>query len=241
MIYTNAATQSGQWFEYITGELSQPLTPGKSYLVSFYAQIDHSEPGRNFKVGALLTTDKQISSNQYALAQVPDISLPQDSPLLETKSWRHVCGVIKAGKPHLFITIGNFGDGRLYDDLTATRHMMFIDDVFVGEIPDSLASRLNETTQPFNFNTTKNVASKLEAFPNPANDQLLVKWSNEPNNERSQIIISDINGKNVWESEVFPLSVTETNINLQNIPVGFYTVRLVGNGKRASAKLIIAR
>jgi hypothetical protein len=232
MIYTNAATQSGQWFEYITGELSQPLTPGKSYLVSFYARIDQSEPGRNFKVGALLTTDKQISSNQYALAQVPDIALPQDSPLLETKSWRLVCGVIKAVKPHLFITIGNFGDGRLYDDLTATRHLMLIDDVFVGEIPDSLASSINVDDQPFDFSQTNKSSVKLEVFPNPAKDKLTV---------RSQIIFNDLSGRAVWRSEIFPLSVRETEINLQNIPVGFYTVTLSGDSKRASTKLIIAR
>jgi hypothetical protein len=238
--YQNAASQPGQFFEYVSGELSQPLIPGKSYMVSFYTRIDKELAGRTFKVGAVLSEDRYFGKNASALTLVPDITLPTDSPLIETNTWRQVCGIVKADKSHKFITIGNFGEGRLYDDFI-NLHAAYIDDVLVAEIPDSLTTSINEAIQPFNFNLAKNVSAKLEAYPNPANDRLVVKWNNEPNNKRSQIIINDLNGRAVWQSEVFPLSITETNINLQKIPVGFYTISLVGEGKSASTKLIIAR
>ncbi len=95
---------------------------------------------------------------------------------------------------------------------------------------------------PFGIeNTNTTINNYLNTFPNPANDKLTVKWNNEPNNERSQIVINDLSGRAVWRSELFPLSVRETEVNLQKIPVGFYTITLVGDSKRASTKLIIAR
>jgi hypothetical protein len=50
-----------------------------------------------------------------------------------------------------------------------------------------------------------------------------------------------LGGREVWRSEVFQLSVTETQINLQKIPVGFYCIQLMGDSNWVSTKLIIAR
>jgi hypothetical protein len=236
--------ENAYWCEYVTGELMQALTPGKSYMVSFYAIIDvasGSNIGKTLRqVGALLTEDRIRDANSVAFPYVPNIALPENAPLIESRTWRHVCGIVKADFPYRFITLGNFGNSLVYGD-PSKYHYMYLDDVFVGEIPDSLASNLDAETVPFNFNSTQKNTIKLEVFPNPANDRLMVKWNNEPNNERSQIMINDLSGRAVWQSELFPLSVTETQINLQKIPVGFYTITLVGYNKRASTKLIIAR
>jgi hypothetical protein len=228
------------WSEYVTGDLTQPLVKGKSYLVSFYVKMDEIYVSPLKQLGAYLSTSRNFGPVTDELKFTPHISIPQTNPLVVDKTWRNVCGIIKADLAYKYITLGNFGDKGLYGDFGKNGYI-YVDDVFVGEIPDSLASSINEASQPFNFNLAKNVSAKLEAFPNPANDRLTVKWNNEPNNKRSQIIINDLNVRAVWQSEVFPLSVTEININLQKIPAGFYTISLIGDGKSASTKLIIAR
>jgi hypothetical protein len=134
-------------------------------------------------------------------------------------------------------TAGNFSGKADFDPSVGTQNITSIgsNDFFVHKMsqPTSNPSTIDKAYLPFNEN--------INAYPNPANDRLVVKWNNEPNNKRSQIIINDLNGRVVWQSEIFPLSVRETNINLQKIPVGFYTISLVGDGKRASTKLIITR
>lgn len=228
---------SADWSEYVTGELSQPLTPGKYYMISFYAKIDNtsSNIGRSFKqVGALLTNDRQLSGGKNNLNYVPNISLPANKPLIETNTWRHVCGIVKADLPYQYITLGNFGNRNLFGDFSKD-HYMFVDDVFVGEIPDSLGTGINNHQN----NSYKKI--KLELFPNPANSKVMVKWNNEDNKDASSLSIYDIQGREVWSSEVLLPSISEFEININDIPVGVYVVMLKSDKVNAKSKLIIVR
>jgi hypothetical protein len=136
--------QGGEWAEYVTGKLTQPLTVGKTYLISFYVSMDKNELAKNcFNIGAYLSSDSLLSIRNNSLEITPHIANPSDKPVTEENTWVKICGTVYADKPFSFITIGNFGSHQIYS--SSFRTYFFIDDVVVAETtPQVLPLRLLE-------------------------------------------------------------------------------------------------
>lgn len=128
----------GGWHEYVTGKLTQPLTKGKTYFVSFYISFAEGYSNHAFKIGALLNNDSIHGIGTQTLNITPQVgTLPGSSIDAKTK-WYNVCGYLTADDAYAFITIGNFGDARIYSADPAKPTYMFIDDVVVAEVTGSV-------------------------------------------------------------------------------------------------------
>jgi hypothetical protein len=64
----------------------------------------------------------------------------------------------------------------------------------------------------------------IKIFPNPTSDNVNIQFE-KPNNEEIDLTILDSQGK-LLRSEIIESSMVEKQINLQNIPVGIYFLRL---------------
>lgn len=61
-------------------------------------------------------------------------------------------------------------------------------------------------------------------FPNPASEQLGIKWNNKLNTISSTISTSDISGKEIWRSEVLSPATNEIQIDIKEFNSGFYVI-----------------
>lgn len=79
-------------------------------------------------------------------------------------------------------------------------------------------------------------AATLNMYPNPAHDYFVVELPDF--NSEAQLIITDINGKRVYQTSILGSGINEIKIN-NKFPAGIYTVQLVGNGIYYFEKLIL--
>ena len=76
----------------------------------------------------------------------------------------------------------------------------------------------------------------IEVFPNPANEQVQIRWSEEKELQVLQLL--DMTGKMV--QEIRPDTTSELSINLSQLPSGIYLIRANISGEWHQKKLTIA-
>jgi hypothetical protein len=123
----------GRWSEYVTGKLTQPLTKGKTYFVSFYITFAEEYPNEVFKIGALLSNDSIYNNlGTEALDITPHVGIVPGTRIDAKTKWYNVCGYMYADEAYSYITIGNFGNPAIYS-AGLLNTCMFVDDVVVAE------------------------------------------------------------------------------------------------------------
>ena len=76
----------------------------------------------------------------------------------------------------------------------------------------------------------------LEIFPNPANEVLNIRTTGLNLNETNILIITDLAGKVIMTT---PIKTETSELNIGNLPTGFYLAVLVHNGERLTTKPLI--
>jgi hypothetical protein len=76
-------------------------------------------------------------------------------------------------------------------------------------------------------------------YPNPANGSVVVEL-NQPASGKVNVILVNLNGVKL-AGAIMSEGEQKALLDIANIPPGFYVVQVVGNGKAANRKLIIAR
>ncbi|PLX20221.1 MAG: hypothetical protein C0599_09465 [Salinivirgaceae bacterium] len=105
------AILSGSTFdhrEYIQGELTEPMKPGKRYCVSFYYKLASGSRFAIDQLGVYLSGEKLAYNTKKEVKVDPQLSNPKGLFLNDTKKWEHFCRVYDAKGGEQFITIGNF-------------------------------------------------------------------------------------------------------------------------------------
>ncbi|MEP7263170.1 MAG: T9SS type A sorting domain-containing protein [Bacteroidota bacterium] len=219
------------WNEYISGELTQPLIPGKNYLISFYVNLLSLKNNSCFNIGAVLGNALITSGSSDEMDFTPHVANPPGEYITETNAWKNICGIVHADRAYTTITIGNFGVRSLFGGGLDT--YFFIDDVVVAEVPCI-------TIDVPDHSSKNNLPLKLNVYPNPSKDKINLSWD-APLSGSVFITIYDISGRAVWESGIISPEKTETEIMIDYLSPGFYTAVLHGKVTTATSKFIINR
>lgn len=226
------------WNEYITGKLSQPLVAGKNYLVSFNVIMSsfRSTP-KCYMIGAFLGNDSLQAATTYSLAFTPQVYNTPEDVLTETKTWKNICGIVHADKNYEYITIGNFGEQKIFGNLSVdggtNATYFFIDDVVVAEDLCSV------TGVEENTGKDKSKAG-IYIFPNPAKDYISIYWNDNVDNN-AEIIITDISGREIKRISSFDTVSKQLTIDTHYLSPGFYTATLFDSSVKASSKFVISK
>jgi hypothetical protein len=150
------AMSGGNYREYIQGELSAPMVPGKKYLVSFYVSLAEfsntaiDRMGIHFKVGATAI------SSSGPISFTPQLESTPGAMLNERKGWVNISGIIEPTEASTHFIIGNFRNNATSNTVTVLDESLgmvggtapgcsspgiqgyyFVDDVFIGEIDET--------------------------------------------------------------------------------------------------------
>lgn len=150
------AMSTNNYREYIQGELSAPMVPGKKYLVSFYVSLaEYSNTaidrmGIHFKIGSTAI------SNSGPLSFTPQLESTPGAILNERKGWVNISGIVEPTEAFTHFIIGNFRNNATTNTQTVLdessgllggtapgcggpgiQGYYFIDDVFVGEVDET--------------------------------------------------------------------------------------------------------
>jgi len=207
--------------ENIGVELTQPLTIGQKYFMSFF--INHSGWLEGWqKIGANKLGMK-FSNTQYSETSLPPLDnsahIYTDVICVDTVGWYKIKGSFIADEEFNYLMIGNFFDDDQTDTLIwggppfgGSCTYYYVDDVCVTT--DSL---YNETWT--GLKETARGISLLKCFPNPANDRIVVQ---------SEMPLKDLEifnpmGKSVLYSR--SLNTNNTIISVSHLTSGCYIIR----------------
>jgi outer membrane protein OmpA-like peptidoglycan-associated protein len=105
------AILSGSTFEhreYLQGELTEPMKPGKRYCVSLYYKLASGSRFAIDQLGIYLSNEKLAHNTKKEVKVDPQLSNPKGLFLNNTSQWEHFCRVYEAKGGEQFIVIGNF-------------------------------------------------------------------------------------------------------------------------------------
>ncbi len=220
--------------EYIQVELSDTLTPGVLYRVSFYVNLfGHS----NYSVSNMGAHLSQQAINSTGPGQVlsvlPQISNPLINQLNDTLSWILISDTLTAAGDEKFITIGNFDTDIFTDSLSTGFGYLpaayyYIDDVSV--IPDSLTG-----VHDLNFTT-----NSISIYPNPASEEINIITTHNQN-EAGTIVIENVLGQELMTRSIVA-GENNLKVSVSELAPGIYIYREIINGVQInSGKIIIER
>lgn len=110
-------------------------------------------------------------------------------------------------------------------------------DVVIGNYAGGLAFYYGDTTV-FTGQTELTQLSSFSLFPNPANENIVIK-TEKPVRGKQVFIIRDLSGKEILRNEIF---VQQTTISVASLPAGMYICTLLDEkGFASNSKLIISR
>ena len=206
--------------EYITSSLTNPLSAGELYTVSFYvvcATPSLTCNGTN-GIGAFLSIgfpDTTGSKQAYRLNLTAQVNNPISNIISDTINWILIADTLTANGGENYITIGNF----LPDSSFIGGAYFYIDDIKVE--PGNHLDILENTE-----------INKFSVYPNPCHDILFVKNFDKC---RAKIFIFDITGRVQFEFELSD----EIKIDISNIPIGIYSYYIVtSDGKFIQNKFV---
>jgi hypothetical protein len=195
-------------------KLTQPLTIGLSYYVSFFASLSDvfTIDGASSGLGVKFSTIPYSVSSPVPIDNIAHVycqSIIQDSI-----NWKLISGSFIADSLYEYINIGNFFDDQHTDTLNInSKSVYFIDQVCVSA--DSLYCDNWTSNHEIPDND-----SKLNLFPNPVLSNL---------NITSKLGMKSIAVKNVFNRQLLyfeKITESSTIINLEELPSGIYIVEI---------------
>lgn len=119
--YTGGAGDDGysglMWWEYVQGQITQPLEAGKIYKFSMEVSLAEYSDLMITEMGVYFS-DMPISSlNTAALAENPQIVFYEPNYFRDTANWLHLETYYVANGTEKFLTIGNFRDNVTTDTI----------------------------------------------------------------------------------------------------------------------------
>jgi hypothetical protein len=220
--------------EQIGVELSQPLTIGQKYFVTYYTSVGYTPIQCNIatnNVGVLFTSHPYYDlwlerpNQNYSHVNTTEI-------ITEIDGWVRVSGSFVADSAYTHMIMGNFYDDAYTDTLNLPftvaqqRAYYCVDDICVST--DSLYAH-NWVGLPSSLKPE----TSLRVFPNPAGD--FVKWTaSEP---LKQVLLFDMRGTLVMT--VNGQGKKEELLDVRDLNSGMYMLQFVFDNKLMHRKIII--
>lgn len=133
--------------------------------------------------------------------------------------------------------IGTFSGSELPDEITATSGQMFI--IFNSNAwVNAPGWKAHYTIDNVGMNENAGFEA-LAIYPNPANDQINIRFKNE-DMESFSINLMSITGKTVYRNEYNEMrDYARTSIDVSNLPKGVYILQIQGESKAVTKKVVI--
>jgi hypothetical protein len=207
--------------EFMSVQLTSPLTPGFDYCVEFYVSAaDYQEKFIN-NLGAYLSTNP---SN--GLGDIPQLNT--SSIISDTSGWVLVSGNVHATEAYHYITIGNF-----YDDASTLTQLnsnnagqpgtygayYYIDAVSVNAC--TATASINNSSQTY-----------LSFYPNPAIDEIMIT---NPAAQPTQITITNLAGETLVQTNS---TQSLFKVDISPLSSGVYFIRMKSGSTQKIEKLI---
>ncbi len=215
--------------EYIQVELTDPLTNGVEYIITFYVSLADSSNFSVNSLGAFLSNTPISSTNNLVFSVTPQVvNDPIVNPLTNKNIWQEVSDTITAMGGEKYMTIGNFQFDSNADTTSVTggggspsyASYYFIDDVSVTEIFPNSVDENNQT--------------QISIYPNPSNG---IVYINSPTLIESLTIYSAMGQmvlKQSPKSEYF-------QVDLSQFSEGVYYININTHNSIITNKIIINR
>ena len=219
--------------EFMTVELTEPLTPGIDYLLSFWVSRADSAWYASKNIGAYVSTSPPQPNIQYLHGLNPQVYHEGDTFLTSSINWTQIQGVLTAMGGERFLTLGNFDNNKSTDTLFVSGGGVFrpaqpfywsgayyyIDKVSL--IPDSIFQSINESELTFS------------TYPNPATFNLTINSKTE----LTQAWLTDLTGRRL---SAFRNLSGQWQIDVSVLPSGIYLVEAVTeDGRRSVQKVVV--
>lgn len=223
--------------EYITYELSDSLTSGNIYKISFYVSKAENVKFAIAKIGAYLHSNVIFQNDFYVITQIPQVQNDSLNIITDEFNWVRIEGEYLAGGGEKFITIGNFYPDSLTDTIAVNNDPIsgsnkgsayyYLDDVSVIEIPDTT----DTTIVP--IDTT---IYDISVFPNPNNGEFTLHY-NLNEHETGIFKIYNAIGQIVYQEK---LTQNNGSINFDiQLAGGVYVWRVEAGGNRLKKEKMV--
>jgi acetaldehyde dehydrogenase (acetylating) len=130
---------------------------------------------------------------------------------------------------------------RFRCDASGNSDWVYIDDVTISGCNN--AARVAPETVVENIEEVEVTApvSDINLFPNPTSDMLTVQFDANQETE-VQVFVTDFTGKVVSTMQMdVAQGRQQTELNVSNMPAGFYFVHMIAGKDRISKKFVVAR
>jgi len=209
--------------DYFSVKLLDTLMANKNYFVEFYVSLANKSIWGIDKIGIYFSDT--IIDNIATLGvinYIPQIEYPFGNIIGDTIYWTKISGIYNAIGGEQFIIIGNFYPDTLTDTLRVNPAgtlgpFYYLDDVYVGEAPDT-------------------TVYEISVYPNSNNGNFTVNY-NLGDDETGMFYLYDAIGRRVYKKEL-----EQNNGTLQIelfLSSGVYIWELRGSKRIQSGKIVV--
>lgn len=218
--------------EYIQIELVNDLLANQAYSVAFFVSNSENSQYASNDIGVYFSSQEVIENSGTYLPYTPHVSnSPSNNGLDNQAAWIEVRKSFVAQGGERFMIIGNFYPDEQTDTVHSNqtwnqlRSYHYIDDVCVSV--DSIACELHLTANE-NFEQPR-----LAIYPNPVINALTIDCANFI----QSISVFDIYGRLIEQTD--GRKQKQTNISLDGLTAGVYTVVVVSDtGQRLTKRIL---
>lgn len=215
--------------EYLQARLTQPLSAGQTYCVSFYVKRV------NFKysvstIGAYFAIDSTYLSQTSDLSFVADVQSPAGTQLSSSSTWTEISGTFVAAGGEKFIIIGNFNDDA--GTLKANANPTSTDSVAYYKIDDISVTRCTTGINDIGESSAK-------VYPNPVNDLMQIELTN--GEEIKQIELHDLLSKKMDIQPEIESGNTKASINTSSLSAGYYVLTIATRTGALTKRVVISK
>jgi hypothetical protein len=223
--------------ELAGGSLSQSLTIGTKYFVSFRTNLGvnylNSCNCASNNLGISFSVAFHDISNPFPINNLSMIN--ESAVIVDTLNWTKVFGSFVADSAYQYIVLGNFYDDNNTDTLILDTSSVckfayyFFDDVCVS----------TDSAFAYNYIGIEDFFSNgIQVFPNPCVNSVFIKFI-YPQSTQFEIWVSNVFGQILINSSpIFLESSSSYEINLSNLSSGTYYLHLKHEKKSITQKII---
>lgn len=245
---------SSSYREYLQTQLSEPMQPGKRYILSMYVSLSDFSPIAIDNIGMALRVGATNLLQSTTLNFMPQVTSANNVFLTNKKDWVNISAVFIADQPYTHLIIGNFKNNTLTNTLMVSDTSQLLSGgTFAGCISTSLLAyyyiedvMVSEITSTSGVCSTVLPLTILSFTGTIQNNKHVLQWktANEVNTKHFEIeqsfdgrlfdkigiVNAEGNGNNVYR---FINAIKEKEVNY------FYRLKMVEKDGRFTYSNII--